>query len=488
MAHRPRKYTNSLTEPGLSKPSRGGGDLFLWTIIILLLIGLAVACWIGSFYIFGHPESPVGYGILTRLKKLDAPKRFELTAAPRGEFLSPEKLIEKYGQMTPRELERESGRLARNFIRNYKLSPDLVPYVVGDYNILDSYELGDGDYFPSGVVVLAEAKENPKVLLEHVFTASAKVVPVLQRTLLTGLDLQLSRGLDLSALVNVRRLEDGRLQLTAVPILYGNYASTGGPGSFSLEPPPLLNIAAGLPVIKFQSVEEATKKLATHRKRAGIQPGTPTSAGTPTPAYPTRPSAQLVRVQRPEAADGAPLPAPEPTPLPVATPLPLVEPPPVAAEVEPTPLPEADAPPAPPTPTPVPTPTPASIASTAGGTWPVYDAGQMPRGRLIAPQDVPELASKGGTDGERMYLQGSFVVTASGPNRAALRTQGGVGGALGFKGRSANVRIIVEYPSGVHPPSEGATFSRDSRRPFQITEIREAADGQINVWVREVTR
>ena len=32
------------------------------------LIGFAIACWIFSFYTFGHPEKPMSYAILTKLK------------------------------------------------------------------------------------------------------------------------------------------------------------------------------------------------------------------------------------------------------------------------------------------------------------------------------------------------------------------------------------------------------------------------------------
>lgn len=447
-------------------------DLFIWTIMILLLIGIAIGCWIGSFYVFGHPEKPISYSLLTRLKKLDPPKRFELTAAPRGQFMNPDKLMEKYGAMTPRELARENDQLLRDFIRNYKLAPELVTYVVGDFNILDSYELKETDFFPSGVVVVAESKKNKNVLLEHVFTADAKVVPILHRMLLTGLDLQLNRGLDLSALLNVRRLDDGRMQFTAIPIVYGSYATTSGPGSFSLDPPKTLNVSVGLPVVNTDLVTEATQKLASFKRRTGLSEET-TTAQVPTQA---RPLPQLVRVERPVAVherDTPPEPTPEPAPiLPTPTPTPFVL-------VEAT-LPE-------PTPTPEPTVAPPSIASTAGGSWPTFDPGQMPRGRLLGVQDAPDLAERG-TSGERIYLQGSFVVTASGPNRAVLRSQAAVAETLGLKGRTSNIRIIAEFPAGAKPPSEGSTFSRDSRRPFQITEVRKSADGQVNVYVREVTK
>ncbi|MFZ4776549.1 MAG: hypothetical protein ACOYM3_14350, partial [Terrimicrobiaceae bacterium] len=167
------------------------GNLFVWTIIILLLTGFAITCWIGSFYIFGHPELPVSYEILNKLKKLDPPKRFELTMAPRGEFLKASQILDRYGKMAPRELARANEALLRNYLRNYKLTQDLVPYVVGTYNILDSFELTGSDFFETGVVALAQSKESPQVLLEQVFAADAKVVPALHRTLLTGLDIDL---------------------------------------------------------------------------------------------------------------------------------------------------------------------------------------------------------------------------------------------------------------------------------------------------------
>ena len=441
-------------------------EFFIWSVVILLLIGFAIFAWIGSYYIFGHPEKAVSYSILTRLKKLDPPKRFELTDAPRGEFLTPEKLWEKYGEMSPRQLSNASDALQRNFIRNYNLSPELVPYVVGDFQILDSFELKSDNYFPSGVVVIAQSKENPNVVLEHVFTADPKVVPILHRMLLTGLDLELRRRMDLSAVVNIARLPDGRIQVTAVPIVYGSYASLGGPGTFSLDPPKTLNVASGLPVLSSKLVAEAEEKYATHLRRAGLadrEPHTVTRGG-------------LVRVERPQAVDGN---VPEPPPTPQPTP-----PPSVAATVV---APQVVEPNVPPTPEPTPSPTPAAIASTAGGAWPLYEPGRMPRGRLLRIQDMPELADRG-LGGERIYLQGNFVVTASGPRRAVLRNESAISETLGISGRTGNIRIIAEFPAGARPPTEGTTFGRDSMRPFQITEVRTGADGQVNVFVREITQ
>ena len=159
---------------------------------------------------------------------------------------------------------------------------------------------------------------------------------------------------------------------------------------------------------------------------------------------------------------------------------------PAAVAVTPASTPAADATPATQLP-PAATPTPGAIVASSTGAWPTYAPGQMPRGRLLNIKDMTGMAGAD-VNSERVYLQGNFVVTASGPNRAVLRTQGAITEAIGFGGKSGNVRVIVEFPSGVRPPGEGMTFSRDARRPFQITDVREGADGQVNVYVREVTR
>ena len=76
------------------------------------------------------------------------------------------------------------------------------------------------------------------------------------------------------------------------------------------------------------------------------------------------------------------------------------------------------------------------------------------------------------------YLAGDFQVSASGANRAVLRGPDG----------QQNVRVIVEFPGDAAPPAEGETIQRDAQRPFQITNVEQGPDGQINVYVREITR
>ena len=201
-------------------------NLFGWTVFILLLCGVALACWIGTFYIFTHPEEPFNYQLLAKLKKLDPPKRFELTAAPTGEFLSPEKLLSKYGSMTALQLDEEGKSLMRSYLRNYDHQVGRVPYVTGKFTILDSYPFSPGKFFDSGVDVVAQSVDVPTIYIEHLFPAAAEHLPAMERTLATGLGIELRRSYDLSAIVHIDNLGDGRLLFTCVPLLYGPYGTT----------------------------------------------------------------------------------------------------------------------------------------------------------------------------------------------------------------------------------------------------------------------
>ncbi|MEI8294758.1 MAG: hypothetical protein WCG66_12395, partial [bacterium] len=136
-----------------------------------------------------------------------------------------------------------------------------------------------------------------------------------------------------------------------------------------------------------------------------------------------------------------------------------------------------------PSPSASPTPeAPKAIAAAGSKNWPVYEPGRMPRGRLVAVADLAEIAKRG-TAGDRLYLQGNFNVTAAGGDRAVLRAP-----QRGFGPRTDNVRIIVQFPVGMVTPGEGSSVSRDGRRPFQIMDVKESPGGQVNVYVREVTK
>jgi hypothetical protein len=471
--------------------SHDTGSLFAWTIFILLLVGLVAVCWMGTLYVFGHPEQPLGYAMLRKFKKIEAPKRFIETAAPRGEFLDAKMLLARYNNMTPRQLQKESDELLRNYIRNYENMRERVPYVIGRFTILDTYELTKNDFFTSGVAAVAQDSEAPQVVLEQVFPSDERSEAILYRTLLTGTEIPLQRSQDLAPIIHIERLPDGRLKFTTVPIQYPNYSATQGPGGFALEPPTSLNVEAGLPIFSNARMKEADERYAAFRRKLG-RTGRPTAQATPPPAsalMPVRPAVTTTG-QTPAPPPVAPaLPVNTPAPGPTVT---FVPPPMASPEPKVLPaIPVNGTPPAPAvaaasaTPATVGADVPlkpfmatnqqTSVASTTSGKWQTYKPGQMPKGRLVSINDARTLANAN-LSAERLYLQGDFNVTAAVGNSAVLRNSA-----------VPNTRVVVQYPAASTPPQTGEQISRSGDRPFLITNVRKTSDGQINIYVREVT-
>jgi hypothetical protein len=515
---------------------RRGTNYFAWTITILLLTGFALAAWLGSFYIFDQPERPDSYQILQRLHKIDQPKRFQLTAAPAGEFLNAKQLYDRYIGMGSTELARANAELARNYIRNYQLVRGLVPYVIGRYTIVAARELGPDDVFTSGMVVLANAVDSGGLLMEHLYPANPETLPLMKQTLNVGLEVKLERTHDISAVIHAERLVDGRVMITAVPLLYGSYTVTRGLGTFRLEPPLSLNLAAGWPLFKAEERATIEQRITESRQNIAAAQGPVPIPGSSPSVTPPPADNQLVRVEQarpvgtpaltPILAKGQKLAEATPaakgrkgarkqkleSPAPAATPAqpviaqnsPAPTSTPIAVASAPTPkipvatpastIATAQVPPAT-TATPVPVlpaqPVPADIASgtlasnAGGGSWKTFPAGKMPLGRLIGTGDLQDVAERG-LAGERVYLRGQFVVNFSEPNRAVLRPRTKLTDKVLHFGRGSSARIIVEFPAGYTPPQQGAVVSRDEMRPFEITEVRKQEDGQLNVFVREI--
>jgi hypothetical protein len=274
-------------------------NYFGWTVAILLLSGFALATWLGSFYIFDQPERPDSYRILQRLHKIDPPKRFELTAAPAGEFLNAKQLYDRYIGMGSAELAKTNAELARNYIRNYQQVRGLVPYVIGRYTIVAVRELGSGDVFTSGMVALTNAVDNGELLMEHLYPANQEMLPLMKQTLSVGLEVKLERTHDISAVVHAERLADGRIMITAVPLLYGSYTVTRGLGTFRLEPPLSLKLAAGWPLFKAKERTTIEQHYADYQQKVAAAEGGPIPIpGLSPSAAPRRAENQLVRVEQ----------------------------------------------------------------------------------------------------------------------------------------------------------------------------------------------
>lgn len=495
-------------DDGMAQPKRRDG-LFLWTVFILLLIGVALGCWIGSFYVFGHPEEPRSYRLLQKFKKIEPLRRFEVTAAPQGAFLTAQKLFEKYSTYTPLELQQENAELLRFFVKNYAETKKLVQYIRGRFTVIDAYELTTAETFPNGTVALMQAEEFPQVVVEHIFPTTGSNLAESKRLLTPGYPFNIEKTNDVTAVIHIERLDDGRMLFTLMPLHYPSYALKGGAGTFASEPPMDLHIEAPLPVLKAAKIAEQMKAFAKTQTK---------DAANPTAVAPDKSGPELVRLD--SVPDGVKAPATGALPeMPVATPIPVH--PPVAQRPPATPPtlltmvkpeipvaravpvdPHENAAPATPAPsgapaTPLPTVSPQGVPlkpfvkSSAppglppetGASWRTYAAGQLPPGRAITPAEITAFADRGDL-GERLYLRGSFAVKASGDYKAVLRP---VGADLPEAG-SGSVRVIADFPSGSVLPDEGVTVARDATRGFQVIDVRRGADGTINVFVREIVQ
>jgi hypothetical protein len=540
-------YDQYQDEPYTRRPQRI--NYFAWTVAILLLTGLALAAWLGSFYIFNQPERPDSYRILQKLHKIEPPKRFELTAAPAGEFLNASQLYERYVGMGAAELAKTNAELLRNYIRNYQQVRGLMPYVVGRYTIIAVRELGAEDVFPSGMAALTAAVDSGELLMEHVYPAKPEALPLMKQTLTVGLEVKLERTHDISAVIHAERLVDGRVLVTAVPLLYGSYTVTRGLGTFRLEPPLSLNLAGGWPLFKSQERASIEQRLAEYQqKMATTQAGPIPVPGLGASATPPPARNELVRIEQARAvappsltpsvvasneklAKPTPVPkgkkgkkqklespAPASTPaqpviaqnkpapvgtpvtvasalappanlnLPLATPAPASKPPDVGtgAVAQSSPVAMATGVPVLPAQPAPPDSSNVALASNAGGgSWKTFAPGKMPLGRLIGTGDLNDVADRG-LAGERVYLKGQFVVNFADANKAVLRPRTTLTSKVLHFGGGSSTRIIVEFPRGYAPPPQGAVVNRDEMRPYEITEVRKEEDGQLNVFVREI--
>ena len=121
--------------------------------------------------------------------------------------------------------------------------------------------------------------------------------------------------------------------------------------------------------------------------------------------------------------------------------------------------------------------TPSLASAQQSANWRTYTAGKQPQGKSVSAEQA--LALQGRNDGAPNYLRGRFIVTAVDRNRAVMRQESS-------DQKAPPARVIVEYPPGALPPSQGSAVSREEGRGFEIREVRKGADGQVNIFVREV--
>lgn len=107
--------------------------------------------------------------------------------------------------------------------------------------------------------------------------------------------------------------------------------------------------------------------------------------------------------------------------------------------------------------------------------WTLYTPQELPPGRVTAFEEAARLT--GDLTQDRTYVTGDFLVTASGQNRAVLRSD-----PIDPQSR---IRLIVEFPDGYSLPAQQTHLSRDASHPYLVTAVRITSDGYTNIYARE---
>src|ERR1044072_9997737 len=121
----------------------------------------------------------------------------------------------------------------------------------------------------------------------------------MKHTLNVGLEIKLAGSHDISSVIYAELLVDGLLMITAIPLLDGSYTVTRGLGTFRLEPPLSLNLAAGWPLFKTRERTAVEQRLAEYRQKAAVAQGGPVPIpGLAPSATPPPAENELVRVEQ----------------------------------------------------------------------------------------------------------------------------------------------------------------------------------------------
>lgn len=233
------------TRSGGANRRRPKRFLLGWTVTMTLLISAAAFSWIFCLYVFGHPERPFSYDVLTKLQRIDPPQRFDHLTVPGGSAYEPKEIFARYlrypdaGEAHLRELNAE---LHRNYVTNYKKASK-VDYVRGKFRVFDIHRLDESHIFPSGVAICAQAVDCPDLTIEYLFPGD----DIPQDFFRPGDVLSIEGTTAFATVLNCANIADHKLCLTLVPLVYGSYVGPNG-STVALSPPQAINLKTSWPI------------------------------------------------------------------------------------------------------------------------------------------------------------------------------------------------------------------------------------------------
>lgn len=194
------------------------GNLILWVAVIAVLIGLNFASWSFCMWVFGQPEHPMNYRMLTYLERLDPIHGFSSVTAPRGKFYSAKDIYAQVYPLSRTELRAYNGILKRHYLKNY-LEQSNIAFLAGEFSVVSVRKLTPEDAFESGYAVRARSTIFPDAYLDLVLPSPT---PPPSFPLAKGQVIKIEESSTCAAILHVDRSDDGTMIFTAVPLVGRN--------------------------------------------------------------------------------------------------------------------------------------------------------------------------------------------------------------------------------------------------------------------------
>ncbi|NLT71701.1 MAG: hypothetical protein GXX91_13555 [Verrucomicrobiaceae bacterium] len=260
------------------------GNIVLWVAVIAVLIGLNFASWSFCMWVFGQPEHPMNYRLLTKLEKLDPIHGFTPVTAPRGKFFSAKDLYAQVYPFSPTQLRAYNGILKRYYLKNYHELSN-VTFLAGDFTVLSVQRLREGTVFPSGLVVRGRSTSFPDAIVDLALPSAT--IPA-KFDLEAGQVLKIEESTTCAAVLHIERLEDSTMVFTAVPLVSRVFEFAEG-ASIDVSPPERIAIDPELWPIsgEVESLEEKPVGLADDPEEG--EEGEAKEGDAAKPTQPTQP-------------------------------------------------------------------------------------------------------------------------------------------------------------------------------------------------------
>ena len=208
---------------------KADGGIFWWSIVIVVLMAMAAFSWIGSIFVFTHPEKPFNYKLLSRIHRLEEIKHFTEKDMPAGKSLTSPELYQKFYPFKDENLGNHNSLLRRNYLTNFKNRDEKPYYVRGKFKVVHARPLTEQDVFPKGLVARAVAlnedgREYRNVVVEYVIPTGAAVLGVeFAPGDVLDVDSRRTKKRLHGAVINIQRMNEDVLVFTVVPLMYGEH-------------------------------------------------------------------------------------------------------------------------------------------------------------------------------------------------------------------------------------------------------------------------